>query len=55
MCQTVSAMLQGFRKLPPVFPVASSFFCYLALHPGMLVPGVNRTIICHKANTVLSI
>lgn len=57
MCQTdpVSAMTPGFRRLPLVFPVASTFPCYLALDPGMLVPGVNSTVICHRANAVSSI
>lgn len=45
MCQTdsVSAMTPGFRKLPLVFPVAPTFLCYLALDPGMLVPGVDSS------------
>lgn len=57
MCQpdTVSAMPQGFQELPPIFPEASSFLCYLALGPGILVPGVNSTVICHRANAVTSI
>lgn len=57
MCQTdrVSVIPPGFRRLPLVFSVASSFLCYLALGPGMLVPLVNSTVICHRANAVSSI
>ena len=42
---TASAMPQVFSKLAFACPITSSSFCYLALPPGMLVPGVNSTVI----------
>lgn len=55
MPNKVSAVPQGVRKLSPIFPVASSSFCYLALGPGILVPGVNSTVLCYRTNTESSI